>query len=181
MTIYYAKSSGYFYDSRVHAEIPADSVEISAAERLALLSAGKQIVGDESSGAPMLASQSLEQRQADKIAEINAACQSAICLGFDSGALGATHAYPAKILDQQNLSASVLASLMPELPADWTTPFLCADAAGVWDFRAHTASQIQRAGQDGKAAILAAIAKNKMLADQVMAATTAEQVSAIAW
>lgn len=123
----------------------------------------------------------LVELQAMKIAEINAACQSSIYAGFTSTALGALYTYPAKSLDQQNLSASVLASLMPGNPLDWTTPFWCADAGGVWDFRAHTAAQIQRCGQDGKAAILVALGKNKMLADQVAASTTADQLAAIVW
>lgn len=56
--MYYAKSTGGFYDAAIHgASIPADAVEITAEEHAALLagqSGGKRIVAD-ASGRPMLA------------------------------------------------------------------------------------------------------------------------------
>lgn len=123
----------------------------------------------------------LADYQAAQIGAINAACQAAIFAGFTSSALGAAHTYPAKSLDQQNLSASVLASLMPNLPVGWTTPFWCADANGAWAYVQHTAAQIQQVGQDGKAAILAALNKNQTLQGQIMSATTPAEVQAVVW
>lgn len=119
--------------------------------------------------------------QAAQMASIQAACQAAILGGFSSSALGTPHTYPAKSTDQQNLSASVLASLMPGIPANWTTPFWCEDSSGLWSMVPHTAAQIQQVGQDGKAAILAAIIKNQTLSGQIMAATTIAGVQAIVW
>lgn len=118
--------------------------------------------------------------RAEKAAMINAACKAAILSGFASSALGAEHHYPAKITDQQNLASSVLASLLP-IPADWTTPFWCRDAAGEWAFRLHTAAQIQQVGRDAKAAILAAMGKNEVLQAQVAAAMTLESLDTITW
>lgn len=123
----------------------------------------------------------LAQAQAQQTSALSSACQSAIYAGFSSSALGASHTYPAKDTDQQNLTASVLASLLPALPSNWTTPFWCEDANGSWAYVNHTASQIQQVGQDGKTAILAALSKNQTLAGQVMAATTIAQVQAITW
>lgn len=54
--MYYSKTTGGFYDDEIHADIPADAVEISSEDHLALLSgqaAGKQIVGD-NDGRPIL-------------------------------------------------------------------------------------------------------------------------------
>ncbi len=109
------------------------------------------------------------------------ACQNQIYAGFESSALGQPHQYPAQDKDQQNLTASVLDSTVPGLPPDWETPFWCADAAGVWDFRLHTAAQIQQVGRDGKQRILACLAHNKTLADQVMAAADKAAVLAVEW
>lgn len=119
--------------------------------------------------------------QSGKLAEISAACKAAIYAGFTSSALGAPHTYPAKDTDQQNLASSVIDSLLSNGAAGWVTPFWCADASGDWAFRMHSAAQIQKVGQDAKAAVLAAMVKNQTLAGQVAGAATVDAVSAIAW
>lgn len=123
----------------------------------------------------------LAQAQAAKVAELSAACQAQIYAGFQSSALGAVHTYPAKDKDQANLSGSVVASLLPNLPAGWTTPFWCEDGNGTWAFVPHTAAQIQQVGSDAKSAIVAALEKNASLAAQVMAAADVAAVQAIVW
>lgn len=122
----------------------------------------------------------LDVARSDKSTLISNDCKADILSGFTSAALGSDHHYPAKFTDQQNLASSVLASLLP-IPADWTTPFWCADTSGVWAFRLHTASQIQQVGQDAKAAILAAMGKNEVLQAQIVAATSIESLDAIEW
>lgn len=119
--------------------------------------------------------------QQTKLAELSAACQGAIFAGFDSSAMGAVHHYPAKDRDQSNLAGSVLASILPGLPINWTTPFWCADVVGNWAFVAHTAAQIQQVGIDAKSAIVVALERNATLASQVMAATTIEAVQGVVW
>jgi hypothetical protein len=116
-----------------------------------------------------------------KVALLREACTQQIVSGFPSAALGAQHTYPAKPQDQANLTGSVLASLLPGNPANWSTPFWCADAAGAWAYQMHTAAQIQQVGQDAKAAIVTALVKNETLAAQVAAATTQSAVNAITW
>lgn len=124
----------------------------------------------------------LADAQTDKLTALSAACSAQIYAGFVSSALGAAYNYPAKDKDQSNLVSSVTASLVPGIPAGWTTSFWCVDAAGVWAFRAHTAAQIQKAGLDGKAAIETALMKNGMLAAQVMAPNASiASVQAIVW
>lgn len=126
-------------------------------------------------------SENLSVAKTTASAAISAICKSTILAGFESSALGAGHHYPAKTTDQQNLASSVLASLLPGLPADWTTPFWCADSAGEWEFRPHTTAQIQQVGQDAKAAILWAMGKNELLQAAIAAATTIEELEAITW
>lgn len=126
--------------------------------------------------APTLAS-----AQAAQSTLLSAACAAQIVAGFTSPALDSIHTYPSKATDQANLSASVLASLMPNLPANWTTPFWCADSTGAWSYQAHTVAQIQQAGLDGKAAILAAQVRLATLNAQIAAATTITAVEAITW
>jgi hypothetical protein len=123
----------------------------------------------------------LAAAQAAKIAELSAACKASIVAGFTSSALGAAYTYPAKDTDQQNLASSVIDSLLSDGAAGWVTPFWCADAAGSWAFRMHSVAQIQKVGQDAKAAVLASMAKNQALVGQVAAASTVAAVNAIAW
>ena len=125
--------------------------------------------------------QSLADVQAAQIATNSSACQAAITAGFQSSALGPWYTYPAKATDQQNLNASVVASLLPGIPNTWVTPFWCEDANGTWAYVYHTAAQIQKVGQDAKGAILQLLTKNAQLQAQVMAATTIAAVQAINW
>lgn len=130
-------------------------------------------------------SMTVEMAVSVKIAELSAACRAQIVSGYDSTALGTIHHYPAQDQDQANMVASVTASMVPGLPADWVTPFWCADGTGTWAFRPHTAAQIQQAGIDGKAAITVALERNAMLSAQVQAIaadagmTDADKIAAI--
>lgn len=124
---------------------------------------------------------SLADAKCDKYAELRLACRRAIIAGFTSDALGSEHTYPSEETDQANLSSSVLASMLPGNPGNWATPFLCADAAGNWDYRAHTAVQIRKVGVDAKAAILAKLIAKAELFKTVMQAQSIEAVEAVSW
>ena len=186
--MFYSKTTGGFYTREIHGgNIPGDVVQVTTDEHAALIAAqssGKRIIAD-ASGKPIAvwpdSLLTLDQTKEAHLSALSAACRSQILDGFLSDALGALHAYPAKETDQSNLSASVLASLMPGNTADWTTPFWCQDEAGEWAFVPHTAAQIQQVGRDAKAATLAAMLKNETLAAQVRAATTIAAVKAIVW
>jgi hypothetical protein len=124
----------------------------------------------------------LATAQTNQIALINTACQTAITSnGFVSSALGSPYTYPSDLLDQQNMAASVLSSLMPGLPSDWTTPFYCADSNGNWAYRFHTVAQIQQVGTDGKTFILSKLMIAATLSAEIMAATTISAVQSINW
>lgn len=116
-----------------------------------------------------------------RIEALRLACETAITGGFKSSALGVVHAYPSDIKAQINLMGSVTDSLMPDLPANWSTPFWVCDAQGNWKWEAHTAAQIQQAGRDGKAAVVAAQTKLGELTAAVEAAKTKKAVEAITW
>jgi hypothetical protein len=123
----------------------------------------------------------LEAMRIRAAAGIAAACGKTILAGFTSGALGAPHAYPSSASDQANLAASVLDSVMPGHPGDWMTPFMCADGSGAWARRAHTAAQIQQAGRDGKARVLACLDQLDALRATLAAAATPAAIAAIVW
>jgi hypothetical protein len=117
-------------------------------------------------------------------ASMSAACQAACVAGFASSALGTPFTYPSNLVDQQNLSANVLSSTLPAAQvAGWTTMQLCADASTppVWAYRAHTVAQIQRVGDDGKAAIMANLIKNAGLQAQIVAAADIVTVQGVKW
>lgn len=126
-------------------------------------------------------SRALADAQRSKINLLRNSCGQQILSGFDSNTLGEVHHYPAMPLDQTNLLGSVLASLLPGNPANWTTAFWCADSAGVWSLATHSAAQIQQVGADAKAAVLSATTKNDTLSKQVDACATIAQVDAIVW
>jgi len=182
----YSPSDAAFFDSSVHSVIPKDAIQISDALYETLLkgrSVGQVIVLD-SRRMPTLsdpAPASMDEVKAAKLNELETACVTQIAAGFTSSALGETYTYPAKPTDQSNLQASVLASILPGVDGQWTTPFWCADTQGKWAYQAHTAAQIQQVGVDGKNAINAAIAQKIELEQQVEAAKTAAEVAAIVW
>ena len=123
----------------------------------------------------------LQAAQATQRALINASCVSAMTGGFTSSALGSAYTYPFTLTDQHNLSGSVVASLLPNLPSGWTTSFWCMDSAGAWSFAPHTAAQIQQVGMDGKAWIAAQQEKLASLNAQIEVATTVSAVQSVLW
>lgn len=129
---------------------------------------------------PGRAADQLAAVKAAKVRALTASCEAAILEGYTSDALGTPHLYPANLTDQINMLSSV-ADAGLEHEEGWTTPFTCRDGEGSWDWRNHTASQIQQAGADGKAAITAIRAHLKELRDQVAAAADAGAVAEIAW
>ncbi|MEO6920520.1 MAG: hypothetical protein ABI171_16180 [Collimonas sp.] len=179
--------TGFYFDEDTSA--PADCIEVSSVDASAAinLSTGASFSFDSSGEMTVTAApapgadQLLAQAQQVQVALINSACAAAITAGFISSALGTPHTYPAKQTDQQNLSASVLASIYPNLPANWMTPFWCEDANGVWAWVSHTASQIQQAGSDAKMAILTNMSKNATLQAQIMTAVDVVSVQKINW
>lgn len=131
---------------------------------------------------PLTDAQILVNAKASKIASLSMACQAAIYAGFTSSALGMLHSYPFQDKDQANLTGDVMLSILPTAQVSgWTVPFWCADNAGAWAMRPHTAAQIQQVGQDAAAMKLAMISKNIVLASQVEAAMTTPDVQSIAW
>lgn len=115
-------------------------------------------------------------------AALAAACGDAIRGGFSSRALGSVFTYPSVQTDQDNLAASVLASLLPQnQAAGWTTVFMCADPSGNWARRPHTAAQIQQVGEDGKAFVIGCLQRLDALRVAIAAAATVADVEAIVW
>ncbi|MCW5003539.1 hypothetical protein M7963_18665 [Enterobacter roggenkampii] len=114
-------------------------------------------------------------------ASLTEACRLQIISGFSSDALGAAHHYPSDETDQLNLSANVLSSLLPGVGPEWVTLQACTDGAGLWQYRPHTAEQIQRVGAEAKAAIMQALAKKEALFARIEAAADEAALADIAW
>lgn len=123
----------------------------------------------------------LDALRAARVQGLRADCAADIVGGFSSSALGAAHQYPSAQTDQINLMGSVTASLLPDLAPEWETPFWCADGAGMWAFRPHSAAQIQQVGADGKAHVVAAQATLDGLVTHLATAATPEDIAAIVW
>jgi len=120
-------------------------------------------------------------QHAHKAAAILQACADAITAGFPCDALGADYFYPAKPNDQANLTGSVVRSMYPNIGPDWRTPFWCADGAGAWEFRLHTAAQIQRVGECAVVARLHCMGINERLQAQIIAAENPADLADINW
>lgn len=116
-----------------------------------------------------------------KIEELTSLCMAFIVSGYKSDALGAPHTYPNKLTDQINMMGSVSASLLPNIPDDWATPFWCADESGTWAFRMHSREEIQLAGSDGKAHVVLCQSTLERLTSQVSDAATVGAVESISW
>lgn len=120
-------------------------------------------------------------QRAHKASAISSICADAILAGFVSSALGEQHTYPAKPSDQTNLTGSVVRSMYPSIGQDWRTPFWCADSAGIWEFRMHTAAQIQHVGNDAVTARLNCMNTNEALQAQIASANTPADLANINW
>lgn len=142
---------------------------------------GLGYVYDGTAWTPPADTRPLEEIQLIKVAELSAACSSAIVGGFVSSALGAPHTYPSKTTDQTNLMGSVVASLLTGLASDWSTPFWCADEVGEWAFRSHSAAEIQVVGADGKTHIVVCQTRLADLVALVWLAESSESVASIVW
>ena len=102
-----------------------------------------------------------------KKAELQNACREHITGGVISSALGSDHTYPTKETDQLNLNGCITESLLNDADVNWSTPFWCADANGLWDRRLHTHAQIRTAGTAVAGHVREAQNKLKSLNDQL--------------
>lgn len=128
----------------------------------------------------VLPQEAISSAKTDKSKSLDARCKKEILSGFSSSALGVDHHYPSKETDQANLNASVTSSFYTNLLTNWATPFWC-ERNGIWDYKMHSAGQIQQVGLDGKNAILGYLAKNQTLHTQLQQALTLEDIEAIQW
>lgn len=123
----------------------------------------------------------IEEARSKRSNEVRISTARAIQSGFQSSALGDLYAYPTDDKTQFNLSASVIASLLPHIPDDWTTNFWCKDVNGLWQFLPHTASQIQQVGIEMKSFVVAQQQKYAELLSEIYEAKTSAEIDAIIW
>jgi hypothetical protein len=156
-----------------------DVVYFASIAYISELPLGSVVLTDEEAAADLPTP--LNTAKSKQIQALNDAWASATQNGFVSSALGAPYTYPSTQVDQGNMSSSVVASLVPGLPDGWTTLFKCTSQAGATSLRAHTASQIQKAGLDGMAWIEKCTYQLNVLEAQVANAGTPEDVAKIVW
>lgn len=128
-----------------------------------------------------LAALQLAQAKQAQIAIIAQASAAAQTTGFSSSALGSAYTYPSGLQDQANLTACIVASLLPGNPTTWTCLFWCTSSAGASNFVSHTAAQIQQVGQNALAAIMACKSKQLTLTEEILSATTITAVQGVVW
>ena len=183
----FSKATGCFYpDDIIYQNPPSDLIMVSVDDYNLAMSrpagATLDVQDDELVIVPAptpTTAQLLVQAQQAQLATISSACAAAIVGGFKSSALGKAYTYPSNETDQLNLSGSVMSSLFPNLPANWTTLQVCCDANGNWAYLPHTVAQIQQVGIDFKTFKLNCLTRNATLQAQVTAATTVVAVQAI--
>lgn len=111
-----------------------------------------------------------KRRSSDKL---RLHCRHAIISGFTSDALGTVHHYPNAETDQLNRLTAAAAGVAAELP--------CADAAGVWARRSHSAEQLRAVCAAGAAWAAACLTKHDALGAQLAKAKTEAALSAVTW
>lgn len=121
----------------------------------------------------------LDAIKAAKLAELKAAVQMAILVGVESNALGSPHSYPTALTDQANLTGLVTETLLPGAATEFK--FWCADSAGTWLRRSHTAEQIRQVGIDVAKHIKAQQSHYETLLISVENADDVDAVSAVVW
>lgn len=117
--------------------------------------------------------------KSERIAGLKASLQSAIVAGIESDALGIPHAYPTALTDQANLNGLVTETLLPGAAAEFK--FWCADSAGNWLRRVHTAEQIRQVGIDVATHIKAQQSHYEALLISVENAEDVDAVAAVVW
>lgn len=123
---------------------------------------------------------SLSVVRSDKLAELRLAAQTAIVSGKTSNALGALHTYPTTKDDQAFLTARY--SKAVALGASGGPyKFMCADNAGVWARRDHSAEQIIQVALAVEGHITAMLDKLDGLVADLAIAENAEDVAVIHW
>ncbi|ANN71560.1 DUF4376 domain-containing protein [Bordetella bronchialis] len=177
--IYYAQSTGGFYDSAVHGTaIPPDAVQITAAERDRALDAqasGKTISGVDSNGNMVLSdppAPTLDELKLAKAADMTAACLAAIDSGFDYDG----HRFDSDLVSRTNIigtATGVQAGIALPQGFTWRTSDnenVPMDGDGVI---ALGAALLQHVNQQ--------YATSWQLKAQIEAATTPEDIAAISW
>ena len=183
----FSKTTGCFYpDDIQYQNPPADLIAVTTDDYNAVMSRPIGATLDVQGGKLVIvpaptptSSQLFTQAQQAQLATISSACAASIVGGFKSSALGKAYTYPSNETDQLNLSGSVMSSLFPNLPENWTTLQVCCDANGNWAYLPHTVAQIQQVGIDFKTFKLNCLARNATLQAQVAAATTVDAVQKI--
>lgn len=180
MTILFSPTTGWFYDTDVlGTKVPSDAIESTKEERDSLLVAERngKVISIGPDGTLVAVDPPLATRKAALIAQLDAACQSAIYAGFSSAALGASHFYPTADLDQRNLQSAVLAG--QGKTGAWSTPLWCQSGTE-WTFSPHSAAQLTQVNADWVAHRVSAQQRYLDLVAEINAATE-DQLSAITW
>lgn len=119
----------------------------------------------------------IEDIKANKLAEFDASCQATIQKGFSSSATGTEHFYRFnKEEDQLNFNQQL--SMIQEFPEDYPTIYWKTEDAGVLP---HTQDQFKLVVKDASIHKNNNIQKYWNLKNQILIATSIEEVQAIVW
>ncbi|CAB4132101.1 hypothetical protein UFOVP138_44 [uncultured Caudovirales phage] len=161
--------------------LPAGATVLSASDYNGLLNGTLSWNTATQATVPFIApQQTLAQAQSAQLDIVSNNASAAIVGGINSSALGSAYTYPSTPTDQMNLTANVVASLMPSgQVAGWLTPQMCRNQSGVWGYQMHTAAQIQQVGNDVKNAIASILVAKAQKDIAIMAATTIAAVQGV--
>lgn len=116
----------------------------------------------------------LEEVRANKLWELEAACDGEILAGFPSDALGDLHHYDSDIVDQINLLGAVMLGQ--------PTPHKCRkDGEADKQWHTHTAAQMRKVVADGATHRRGILQKFTNLKQSVKAMTDAAQIESVVW
>lgn len=123
----------------------------------------------------------LAKVKTQKTQEINTACAAQIISGFTSNALGSTKHYQSEQIDQLNLVGVVAGGVDDLFKCGTEDVDFANNGIITWAYELHTIAQLTQVLNDGKAYKQTLLQKAYGLKADIEAATTADEVNAIAW
>ena len=165
-----------WYSDDIHDVIPTPNIEVTEEVWQEALKINANYIDLETIGFSNRDFRTLEQLKSAKTAEINSKCEKEITSGFKSDALGTEHIYQSTETDQTNLMAMIIAN-----EDDY---FKCGTEQNdiiTWTYELHTVLQFKTVHKEGKDIIRTLLQKCNTLKQQVIDATTVEEVNEIQW
>jgi hypothetical protein len=174
-----------WYDDSIHLEIPTPNIEVTNKAWQKAIDINANYYDKDTKTFIVKDFRTLSELKLSKISSINKICEGFIVGGFLSSALGNFHIYQSNRDDQINLMGLFTAGADDLLKCGEVTTVLEEDGTKTetisWNWKPHTVVQLKKVFDDGAMFKKQQLMKANTLKDQVLAATTVEELVLIEW